>query len=264
MKNNKYSKIRTRNKSSQKSSWQGVSKWYEKSVGEKGHYFHQKVVIPNTLKLLNLAKGMHVLDLGCGQGVLERAMPDGVKYTGVDVASDLVEYAKNHKKHEKHAFVVHDVTQNLSELGTGFDRVAIVLALQNMKNWDGVMSNVGNMLVAGGKAVLVLNHPYFRIPKQTSWGEDEQSKQQYRKVFRYMSEMEIPITMNPGKSGTKITWSYHKTLADLIGLVGKHGMVLVGMEEWTSDKESEGKHAKMENRSRSEIPLFMALVLQKN
>jgi hypothetical protein len=31
------------------------------------------------------------------------------------------------------------------------------------------------------------------------------------------------------------------------------------MEEWISDKQSSGKFAKMENRSREEIPLFLLL-----
>jgi len=35
------------------------------------------------------------------------------------------------------------------------------------------------------------------------------------------------------------------------------------IEEWTSDKESVGKVAKMENRARSEFPLFLALKCRK-
>jgi hypothetical protein len=37
------------------------------------------------------------------------------------------------------------------------------------------------------------------------------------------------------------------------------GFVIDTIEEWTSDKESEGRAGKMENRSRAEIPLFMAI-----
>jgi hypothetical protein len=35
--------------------------------------------------------------------------------------------------------------------------------------------------------------------------------------------------------------------------------VIDALEEWTSDKESEGKASRMENKARSEFPLFLAL-----
>jgi len=35
--------------------------------------------------------------------------------------------------------------------------------------------------------------------------------------------------------------------------------VIEKIEEWASDKDSVGKAAKMENRARAEIPLFMAI-----
>jgi len=36
------------------------------------------------------------------------------------------------------------------------------------------------------------------------------------------------------------------------------------MEEWISDKKSTGAKARMENRSREEFPLFLALLAQKS
>lgn len=259
-----YHKNNKRYSDHQKTSWGKVASWYEKSVGEKGHYFHKQIILPGVLRLLSLEPGMSLLDLGCGQGVLERALPKGIAYTGVDVAADLVAYAKTHSQHEKHVFLTADVTQPLMLPPTSFDRLTIVLALQNMHNWDGVFNNIQSLLKAGGRAVIVLNHPYFRIPRQTAWGDDERTKQQYRKVYRYMSAMEIPIEMDPGRGGSKITWSYHRPLHEFVSLATSRGMVISGMEEWSSDKVSEGSKAKMENRARNEIPLFMAIVMTKS
>src|SRR3989344_8322479 len=180
-------------------SWQKVAPWYEKLVGDRGHYFHSQIILPNTLRLLDLKEGIHVLDIGCGQGVLERALPKGIKYTGVDVASDLVDYAGKHKQHEKHEYLIADATETLELLpDNGFERLALILSLQNMANLEGVFDNITRLLKPNGKAVVVMNHPAFRIPRQTAWGDDEQNKQQYRKVYRYMSTLEIPITMDPG------------------------------------------------------------------
>ena len=30
-----------------KTSWEGSHEWYDKIVGEKGHYFHEHVIFPN-------------------------------------------------------------------------------------------------------------------------------------------------------------------------------------------------------------------------
>lgn len=259
-----YQRNKKRYSDHQKTSWGKVAPWYDKLVGEKGQYFHKQIILPGVLTLLELKPGMSLLDLGCGQGVLERALPKGISYTGVDVAADLVAFAKTHSQHQQHVFLVADVTRPLVLPPVSFDRLTIVLALQNMQNWDGVFDNIQALLKVGGKAVLVLNHPYFRIPRQTAWGDDERTKQQYRKVFRYMSAMEIPIEMDPGRGGTKITWSYHRPLCELISLAASRRMAVARLEEWSSDKVSEGPKAKMENRARNEIPLFMAIVITKS
>jgi len=41
------------------------------------------------------------------------------------------------------------------------------------------------------------------------------------------------------------------------------GFVIEMLDEWCSDKQSTGSKAKMENRSRDEIPMFLAIVAKK-
>jgi ubiquinone/menaquinone biosynthesis C-methylase UbiE len=70
------------------SSWQKVSKWYNKSVGGEGHYYHRKIIMPNLRRILKNKKS--VLDLACGQGVLERNLDERIEYAGVDLAKNLI------------------------------------------------------------------------------------------------------------------------------------------------------------------------------
>jgi hypothetical protein len=37
----------------QNTSWEKSSKWYNKIVGDEGHYFHQAVIFPNLKKIIN-------------------------------------------------------------------------------------------------------------------------------------------------------------------------------------------------------------------
>jgi len=42
-----------------------------------------------------------------------------------------------------------------------------------------------------------------------------------------------------------------------------NGLVIKDIEEWRSEKESQGKWAKMEDRAREEFPLFLAILGEK-
>jgi ubiquinone/menaquinone biosynthesis C-methylase UbiE len=254
----------TRTQQSTSTSWQPVSEWYQKSVGESGHYYHEHIVLPNTLKLLQLNEESSLLDLGCGQGVLERQIPSNTYYQGYDISSSLIEYAKDHLASPAHHFGVADVTRATIPLQKkDFTHSAIILALQNMEKPENALKNAATHLRSGGKLVVVLNHPCFRIPRQSSWGIDEEKKTQYRRVDRYFSPMKIPITAHPGKTNSPVTWSFHEPISFYTHALASTGFTIETIEEWNSDKQSIGRSAKMENRGRAEFPLFLTFVVRK-
>lgn len=246
------------------SSWQPVSSWYTKSVGDAGHYYHQHVVLPALDRLLHLTPTSALLDLACGQGVLERHLPTTISYAGVDIAPSLIEYAKRNARNTAHTFLVGDATRQLLLTPSSFTHATLILALQNMEDSASALKNAARFLKIGGQLVIVLNHPMFRIPRQSSWGIDEQNKMQYRRVDRYMAPLKIPITAAPSQGrASQVTWSYHKPLSLYMSELRNAGFVVTMIEELGSDKVSEGKASKMENRSRTEFPLFMVIVAER-
>ena len=87
---------------------------------------------------------------------------------------------------------------------------------------------------------------------------------QARKIFRYMSPLEIPISIHPGKKEKSPSlYSYHYPLSSYSQWLEENHFSILRMEEWISDKTSTGKYAKMENRSRREIPMFLAITAKK-
>jgi ubiquinone/menaquinone biosynthesis C-methylase UbiE len=239
-------------------SWESSHKWYDAIVGEKGHYYHEQIVLPRSLKLLNLKKGDSVLDLGCGQGVLSRHLPPDVDYAGIDASSSLIQEAK---KRSKKPFFVGDITKELPV--KIFSHAALILVLQNVEDHAQALFQAAQHLKPGGKLLIVLNHPAYRIPRQSSWGIDEAKKLQYRRVDLYMTPLKIPIQTHPGQKDSPTTWSFHVPLSGYAEALSKAGFVIEKMEEWVSDKKSTGARAKMENRSRMEFPLFLALLCQR-
>ncbi len=244
-------------------SWQKVSGWYKNLVKEKGHYFHEHLVIPKSLALLSLDSASSLLDLGCGEGVLARSIPKNIYYQGVDIAASLIAYAKQNDRNPLHKYAVGNVTKSLPIAKKDFTHAVFILALQNISEPFLALKNAAAYLKKGGKLLIVLNHPYFRIPRQTSWGIDEKNKIQYRRIDRYLTPLKIPINMHPGETKSPVTWSFHFPLSNYSKFLHDSGFVIAKIEEWTSDKISVGNAAKMENRSREEFPLFMAILAEK-
>jgi len=241
-------------------SWESSHKWYDALVGSKGHYYHEEVVLPNALRLLDLKSGDSLIDLGCGEGVLARALPPSVRYVGVDAAPSLIESAK---KKSKHPFYVADITRPLALKEEPFSHATLILAVQNLEDPEKAFQNAASQLLPGGTFLIVMNHPCFRIPRQSSWGVDEAKKLQYRRLDLYMSELKVPIQTHPGKGDSPVTVSFHKPLGYYFGALARTGFCIAGLEEWVSNKKSVGAKAAMENRCRREFPLFMALLCVK-
>ena len=246
------------------SSWQKVSRWYNKAVGEEGHYYHQHIIMPNLKRILKLKEKESLLDLACGQGVLERNLDKNIEYIGIDLAGNLIREANEKKINLNHKFLLADASKDLPINKIDFDAGAIVLALQNIKKPFGVIRNFARHLKKGGQLVIVLNHPMFRIPRHSSWGEDLNNRIQYRRIDDYMTPQEIPIVVHPGKKESENTLSFHYPLSAYSEMLFDNGFCIENIEEWISDKKSTGSKAKMEDKARHEFPLFMAIIARKN
>ncbi len=243
-------------------SWETSSGWYDKAVGQKGHYYHQQVIVPNLLRLLDLSKSKSnsLLDLACGQGILSRHLPKEVAYVGVDASHSLIKSAQKETKRPNCRFLVTDLSAPLQLDSSSFTHSVCLLAAQNIENLPTLFLNASQHLQEGGKFVCVLNHPCFRIPRQSHWGVDEAKKCQYRRLDLYMTSLKIPIQTHPSeKEHSPSTWSFHRPLSVYSAALKQAGFLIDQIEEWCSDKQSTGKAAAMENRSRKEFPLFLAL-----
>jgi SAM-dependent methyltransferase len=249
-----------------KSSWNNVSSWYSKLVGNQGHFFHKEVILPKISPYLDFKKfeDPSFLDIGCGAGSILPKIPANIPYVGVDPARGMIDQAKkmcqdNPKNRHFHCL---DATKKFN-LSRKFSHCSMMLSLQNIENPEKVMVNVAAHTQLGGRLLITLNHPCFRIPRQTHWGVDDK-KQQYRRVDRYLSPLSIPISMSPsqGKESPK-TWSYHFPLSYYTKILHSHGFATLFMEEWTNPKTSTGGMAKTENRARQEIPMFLFLLAEK-
>lgn len=267
--------VRKENKKEGDTSWGGVASWYDRHLERVGDTYHEKVVYPNLLRLLGDEKGQlqglkgkHILDLACGQGQFSRLLADrGAFVAGVDLGKELIEIAE--KNNTEHKFKVHYYNTASDDLymlkDKTQDAVVCLLALQNIEKLNETIAEVNRVLKDDGKFYCVLNHPSFRVPRESGWGFDENEKVQYRRVHAYLSESKIKIDMNPGsKTDKKYTVSFHRPLQVYVKALAKHGLAITRLEEWESHKKSEkGPKQQAEDRARKEIPLFMCIETRK-
>lgn len=247
-------------------SWEHVSGWYSQLVGGGKSSFHDSLIIPGVLRLLDLPPQARVLDVACGEGSLSRALAQaGIRSLGVDLAPSLIETAQAAAPPAA-SFVVGDA-RNLEPLKLGqFDGATCVMAVMNLDPIGPVFRGIADALVPGGRFVIVMLHPAFRAPGQTSWGwaDGERGVEQYRRIDAYLSRRAASITMNPGgvaKGEPPVsTTTYHRSIGEYISALARSGFMIDALEEWASPRVSEpGPRAEEENRARREIPMFLAL-----
>ncbi len=245
-------------------SWNEVAGWYDTMLESGEGTYQRDLILPNVSRMLALKKGEKILDLGCGQGFFAREFfKAGASVTGVDLSASLVNTAKEHSPKEITFMCASGDSLPFLNSGT-FDASACVSAIQNIKNVAGVFGEVARVLKSGGRFVLVMNHPAFRVPKRSSWGFDEAKKIQYRRIDEYISESESAIVAHPGAEISVSTVSFHRPLQFYFKALSKAGFAVHRLEEWTSHKQSEpGPRANTENKSRKEFPLFLALEARK-
>jgi SAM-dependent methyltransferase len=243
-------------------SWGGVADWYDEHLKGEDTY-HAKVIAPNLLRILDPKKGMKVLDLACGEGYFTRMIHSrGAEVIGADIAAALIAKAKADSPTIRYE-VANAEKLNFAEKHT-YDAIICVLALQNMEHLDQVLKECARVLKPGGRFIFVLNHPAFRIPKRSSWGWDNATKTQYRRLDGYLSMSREQIDMAPGKGGHDITWSFHRSLQDYMKALASAEFAITKIEEWISHRKSEkGPRGEAEDIARKEFPLFLAVEVQR-
>lgn len=243
-----------------KTDWHGVSEWYDRLVGDAGSEYHQQVVIPGVLRLLATKPKDAIIDIACGQGVLCRALHErGVETTGGDAAAGLIRAARERgpASIRYHVGDARDLSRFPQDT---FDAAACVLAIQNINPIQPVCEGVARLLKPFGRFVIVMMHPAFRGPKETSWGWDQANDVQFRRVDRYLLPRKTPITTHPGSAPDVYTWSFHKPIEAYVKALRNANLLIDALEEWPSHKTSEpGPRAAAENAARKEIPMFLAI-----
>lgn len=248
-------------KNKNNTSWGNSADWYDNLLNTDEDSYQKKVILPNVLRLMDIQKNDSILDVACGSGFFSREFYKLSKnVTGIDISKELVNIAKTSNIDIN--FYVSSADDLKFTKDNSIDKAICILAIQNIENVKGVLSEIYRVLKKNGKMIFILNHPAFRIPKNSSWIDDKNIRS--RRIDEYMSESKIKIEMHPGKTNSPFTISFHRPLQYYFKLFDKAGFVVKRLEEWNSHKISQkGPRKDIEDKARKEFPMFMMIELTK-
>lgn len=278
MKRRQFKDKKIRDEVWEKTGWGKVASWYDNTISAEAST-QKDLILPELLKFFPLSqvKNKRIIDLGCGTGFFlkEYLKGEGLnkpdKSLGIDIDSELLELAKEYLHDEveddKVALMQADAT-DLKGIGDkSFDVVLSVESLPNINNLNLFAKEVSRILTIGGKLILVVNHPSFRVPQSSDWYFDKDKQKQGRIVYKYKTSHSIKIDMNPGvktKDKKIYTTTFHRTFEEYLNTFTKSGLTFSFMKEICSNKKSQiSAKQKAEDEARSEIPLFLFLEFVK-
>ena len=242
--------------------WERQAGWYDQHQGRDGDDFYQMLILPAVLRQLALSPGRRVLDVGCGQGVLGRALAEcSIPSLGIDASPSLIDAAKS-RGGPLEQYRLGDARELEKVLnGERFAAATAVLCLQDLDPLEPVFAGVAAAVEQGGRLVMVMTHPCFRIPKRSGWGWDDRDGLQFRRVEAYQSSLRLPIVTHPGQPNDGAsTSSFHRPMAAYLNALGNHGFGVIACEELCSHRRgTRGPRFLAEDRAAKEIPQFLVL-----
>lgn len=243
-------------------SWDAVANWYIGWAGAEGSRHHRELAIPAAMKLLALGPGERLLDIGCGAGALAPSViAAGAHYSGIDKSRRLIAHGRRHHGNEV-PLLVGDAARLASSSSLrreGFDAASFLLSLQDIDPLEAALASARWALRPGGRLVILMTHPCFRIPRQSGWGWDEARGLRYRRMDRYLTPLDIPMQEygRKGSRGRGTTRSYHRPLQSYVSALADAGFVIDALNEIPAPlPPGETRALRL---SSEEFPLFLAI-----
>lgn len=213
--------------------WDTIADWYAQRVrsGSAMHRFSRDAL----LRMLPAdLSALRVLDLGCGEGIVSRAVAArGAVVTGVDPSPQMIDHARRAEREAPTGarFAVDDGCVLATVETRSVDWVTAALSLNNVPDLDAALRAVHRVLVPGGGLVFTVPHPCFEAP-HAGWTDGDDCRPARRVVGDYLIE---GFWRSANPEGARRAGNRHRTFATYLNALVRHGFRIEVVEEPAPD-----------------------------
>lgn len=204
--------------------WEVNSPWWVERFTDGADPEYTEQILP--LAATELAGAKRVLDVGCGEGQVARLAAGlaGVELVvGADPTRAQLALAA---RRGGGPLLARAGAAALPFGDASFDAAIACLVFEHIEELDTAIGEVGRVLGAGGRFVLMLNHPLLQTPG-SGWIDDVELDEQYWRIGPYLIEDRSVEEVE------KDVWIpfIHRPLSRYVKAMVAAGMVVTGMEE---------------------------------
>jgi SAM-dependent methyltransferase len=233
-----YDKQRPHNIAVSQPTWESIADWYAAKLAA-GSPIHRWTVTTLLRELPDL-HGQPVLDLGCGEGLVARALAErGAQVIGVDLSERLLAHALRQEAARPLGidYRLGDA-HTLDRLADGcVTGVVANLSINDMPDLDLVIGAVRRVLRPGGWLVFTVPHPCFQTP-HADWIIASGGRPA-RLVNAYFDET-FWRSANP--EGVRRVGQWHRTVATYFNTLIEHRFTVTRMAEPQPDAAVAAMH----------------------
>jgi 2-polyprenyl-3-methyl-5-hydroxy-6-metoxy-1,4-benzoquinol methylase len=201
-------------------------------------------ILARLLDLLGELDGKSVLDAGCGEGLLARAMAaGGARVTGIDLSPRLIGMARAQDPDGEIDYRIGDLSQPHPDLEGQFDAIGSYLVLNDVERHREFAATLATLAKPGGRIALAFNNPYSSVIREH--------------VADYFAPSAMGTYLGMWEQGIKAHY-YHRTLEEYLDAFLDAGLVL---EKLVDVPDVFGLEWVLPPESR--FPRFMILVFRK-
>lgn len=170
-------------------SWQSLADEWVAHADTNDYRNH--FLMPNMLAMVGEVTGLHVLDLGCGEGGYSRELARrGANVVAVDGSARLIEVARERAASANVAVDLRCANANRLDgiADATFDRVLASMSLMDVEDYPGAIREVVRVLRRDGELLMSITHPCFQA-RVSRWIKDERGQPKFFSVDHYFDRV---------------------------------------------------------------------------
>ncbi|MFN0093733.1 MAG: class I SAM-dependent methyltransferase [Dehalococcoidia bacterium] len=215
--------------------WDFAANAYAQFQAAGNDDYRYRLFGPAHVALCGEVSGLDVLDIGCGNGYLSRALAaKGARVTGVDLSPNQIAHAERIAREQPDGvhYEILDAARILDRFGpASFDVVTACLSLQDMPDPHAVIASVAAVLRPGGRFVVSLSHPVTDTPVHR-WVTDETGTRTGLVIGKYYEKEPMSFTWRGARFAYDFTTrSARGTLAEWVNWLVGAGLDIRRFEE---------------------------------